>query len=210
MKPEVGMSKRGKKYGGVKPRGEAHLLTDPKGPTTVEVKNPEAVAAAVDRLSDPLSEDRLRELAESCGLSQVTMQSLLRRHRARSQPVVEELKRVRTDELQALLDDRATRALGWLDDAAMSQASARDLAIVVGILLEKRQLLRGEPTQILTVDDRRTLNEIAASVMKECHRRGMVIEGAFTEVPEGGEAQSGARMTSREPRAGGRGYVGDV
>ncbi|MGE0373006.1 MAG: hypothetical protein AB7Q01_14145 [Gammaproteobacteria bacterium] len=56
-------------------------------------------------------------------------------------------------------------------------ANLRDVAYVADRLFNMRQLIRGEPTAITTVDDRRKLNELLPLVLKEAARRGVTIEG---------------------------------
>lgn len=44
-------------------------------------------------------------------------------------------------------------------------------------LFNIRQLLRGEPTQIVSIDDRKTLNELVPALVKAAQRRGIIIDG---------------------------------
>ena len=47
---------------------------------------------------------------------------------------------------------------------------------MTGILLEKRQLLSGEPTHILSTEDRMSLNKLAPALEAEFRRRGFLAE----------------------------------
>ena len=48
-------------------------------------------------------------------------------------------------------------------------------------LIEKRQLLKGEPTQIISVDERKTLNQLLPLLIVEAQRRNVEIPGAVVE-----------------------------
>lgn len=61
-------------------------------------------------------------------------------------------------------------------------ASLRDVAFVADRMFNMRQLLRGEPTAITTVDDRRKLNELLPLVLREAARRGVTIDGVARAV----------------------------
>lgn len=137
-------------------------------------ERPGQEAAAVDAITDRLH--TIKDIAESCGLPESTTKQLLARLETRWQPLSAELQRVKTQDLVGLLEDRAWRALQYLDDYALAGASAKDLAITIGVLIEKRQLLRGEPTQIMTSSDRQSLNDLLPLVMREAQRRGYTID----------------------------------
>ena len=128
----------------------------------------------LDSLSDPLGS--LQAAAEACGLEASIVKSLVKRVKAQYQPILQEMRAFKTSELLGLLEDRAGRALQYLDDYKLSAASAKDLAIITGILLEKRQLLSGEPTHILSHEDRMSLNKLAPALEAEFRRRGFLAE----------------------------------
>ena len=142
---------------------------------TVEVKDPVGTAKALDVLTDPFSS--LRAAAKECGFPRSTMQQLERRMKARYKPLDEALREVKERELLQLLEDRASRALQYLDDFVMAGASAKDLAITAGVLIDKRQLLLGQPTQILSNTDRKDLEDLMPRLYAEAKRRGITIEG---------------------------------
>ncbi len=138
----------------------------------IENKEPEKAATAIDVLTDPFS--TLKEAVEASGIAPRTIDALKRR--LKTDPLYLTLRDVKTSELLVLVKDRALRALKYLDDAVLSEAGAKDLAIISGILIEKAQLLSGEPTQRLTIDDRRELNELIPVLVEEAQRRGQVID----------------------------------
>ena len=95
-------------------------------------------------------------------------------------------------ELLALLDDGIARAFEVLDNFALGEASARDVATIIGILTDKRQTLKGEPTAIVKIEDMRKLDDFLEEVSKELKRRGEagevidVTPGAAAPVENGG------------------------
>ncbi len=81
--------------------------------------------------------------------------------------------RVRLDdkELVAVIDDRLALVLDYFDHHALAKMSGEKLMIAAGILIDKRQILRGEPTAITTFQDMRKLDEFLEDVSKELKRR---------------------------------------
>ena len=140
----------------------------------------EQISTIIDEDSEAFS--TFVKTAEKAGLPKEIAAGLIRRTRAMAQATTSELRKVKAKEFLDVLDDRAFKALGYLDDFALANASAKDLAVIAGILLEKRQLLRGEPTAILSVDDRRSMNELVSVMSKEAARRNMIIDNDSGEV----------------------------
>ncbi len=151
----------------------------PKPP--VEITNPEAAAAAIDAATEPFAS--IRKAAEIAGLPKTTTQRLIERLKMRYEPLYAELTKVKTEEIIALLDDRLHRALLYLDDLAMGGASAKDLAVITGIMAEKSQLLKGKATAILTTnEDRMNRDELHKELIKEGIRRGLITNAVWEEV----------------------------
>lgn len=62
------------------------------------------------------------------------------------------------------------------DPALWDRASIKELSTVYGQMIEKRQLLRGEPTQITRIQDIRELDEMAKLLHEEMEKRGLLID----------------------------------
>ncbi len=62
------------------------------------------------------------------------------------------------------------------DPQILNRASARELASIAALAAEKRQLLRGEPTQVIRIQDVRKLDEMAKALHDEMERRGMLVD----------------------------------
>lgn len=62
-----------------------------------------------------------------------------------------------------------------LDDHKLDTASPRDLISGVSVMTEKRNLLRGEPTQIITHEQRKELDKLTPLLLEEAVRRGLHI-----------------------------------
>ncbi len=150
--------------------------------STVEIKKPKETAEALDLATDPFA--TISRAAKECGFPQSTLNQLLKRMRTRYQPLNEAIRKVKCSEMIKLLDDRAYRALDYIDDYALAGAGVRDLAVTTGIMLDKARLLREQPTQIVTVEERRKLIELMPMFLKEAERRGMVIENGKVIIPE--------------------------
>jgi DNA invertase Pin-like site-specific DNA recombinase len=146
---------------------------------TIEAKDPERASKALDAVADPFA--TIAKAAKECGFPESTIRRFIRRLKVRYQPLDDAVRQVRTQELIQLFEDRASRALDYLDDYAMAGASARDLAVVAGVMVDKARLLKGQPTQILSHEERKNINELIPAVIKEARRRGITIEGKLGE-----------------------------
>ena len=60
----------------------------------------------------------------------------------------------------------------WTPDF-LAKAAPRDLSSITSMLIEKRQLLKGEPTVITRQEQRADLAEFARRLLAECERRGV-------------------------------------
>lgn len=140
----------------------------------VENTNPERFAAIVDGMTEPLQ--KLVDAMEANGVPDRAAQALIRRIRTKFFDTVTEVKNLKTIEIDDMLGKKIHLFLSYMDDKVVGEASARDLAMGVAQLIEKRQLLRGEPTQIISDHERKKLNELTPLLIAEAQRRGLVIK----------------------------------
>lgn len=149
---------------------------------------PERVEFMARLMEDP--EARLEDVAKSVGISRGMAQALARRLLAKDgRPVFEEYRRLNAEQLADQFDNKLQMILAHVDPVTVGTAGLKDLAIAAGIFTEKRQLLRGHATQIVTVDDRRKLNELMPKLLQEAKRRGLEIDGEAIDVtpPKGSQ-----------------------
>jgi hypothetical protein len=85
------------------------------------------------------------------------------------------------NEMVSALTEKMSMALHHLDAGKFETANAQQIAIVFGILAEKRELLQGKPTQIFSFEERKSMREMLPNALKEAQRRGMTFDGTFTE-----------------------------
>ena len=79
-----------------------------------------------------------------------------------------------TDEhLVSALDDKIRDLVAHIDPVVMSRMSGKDLVVSAAVLIDKRQLLKGQPTAIVSTEARKNLDELLPAVMKEAERRGL-------------------------------------
>jgi len=90
-----------------------------------------------------------------------------------------DVKRMTVHEMADACDQKAGEILNLMSRDAISAATLAQKASAFGILIEKGRLLRGESTQIITHDDRRTLKDIIPAFLKEAERRGITLEGEY-------------------------------
>lgn len=127
------------------------------------------------------------QAASEVGITRAHAAGLLRRLAVQKSGFRSRLDRLTTREMIAAIEDRLALVLEYIDEFGISGASPKDLAIMFGILVEKRQLLLGEPTQILSVEERKKINELIPALVEEAQRRGMTIDmapGGYEEVTD--------------------------
>jgi DNA-binding CsgD family transcriptional regulator len=155
-------------------RKKLGIKSDARERKLLENTNPEKTGAILDALSDPL--EKVQDLLEQAGLPRNAADATVKRLKARYFGAITELKVLKTNEIIELLGKKIHLGMQYLDDKVMAEASARDIMLGLAALLEKRQLLRGEPTQIISDHERKTLHESIPLLMAEAQRRGLVVD----------------------------------
>jgi DNA-binding CsgD family transcriptional regulator len=145
----------------------------------VEHRDPEAAAAMLDAGTDPLV--KVKDALAAAGMPDRVSEAMLKRLRVKFFGAVHEIKALKTQELVRMCEEKLGMIGFYLDDKVMAEASARDLGLMAGVLIEKRQLLRGEPTQIISDHERKKLNELLPLAIAEAQRRGLTLQGQVTE-----------------------------
>lgn len=145
-----------------------------------EFKEPERFAAAFDAASETKLA-KLKDVLEENGIPPKASQAIIHRIRVKYFGAVTEVRNLKKMELDEMLGKKIHLMLHYIDDKVASEASARDLAMGVAQLIEKQQLIRGEPTQIVSDLERKKLNELLPLAIAEAKRRGLTLEGQVLE-----------------------------
>lgn len=138
-------------------------------------------ALLVDQLTQ--ADVKLASIAEKTGFPLTVLTAFKKRLRTQWDPLRREIVKLKRDQLIELYEQKAQRCLEFMDDYAMGTASLKDLAIASGVMLDKSLLLRGEPTQIMSHQQRKRLDELAPALIAEMQRRGLPIE--LKQQPDG-------------------------
>jgi len=143
-----------------------------------EMVNPEKTAEIIDKAMTErgLDREKFLELAATAGMPAKVAHGLMARARANWGAIYKEVKRLKGEELVDKLHDRLSVALEYLDDYALANASGKDLAIIIGILIEKAQLVGGKPTQIYDHTLGMKLQTMMPAFMEEARRRGITLD----------------------------------
>lgn len=89
-------------------------------------------------------------------------------------------KKLTTDTIVEGLEDKLAKVLHHMDDERFQEANLSTLVKAAGLLIDRRALLRGEPTQIVSSEERAALPKLLPILLLEAKRRGFdarVIEG---------------------------------
>lgn len=147
--------------------------------SATEFRNPEKTAKIIDALSDPLL--KVKEALVASGLPERVSESVLKRLRTKFFGAVREVKALKTQEILRMCEEKLDMIDFYLDDKVMAEASARDLGLMAGVLIEKRALLRGEPTAIISDHERKKIHELFPALIAEAQRRGLTVDGQVME-----------------------------
>lgn len=154
----------------------------PDGPFDGTVKPPRLeetdradVAEAIMVASDPLM-DNFSRAAREAGLSKNMALNIKKKLDRELLPVKLAVQKVKTSQLLDLTADRAYRILDGITQEDIDKAGLRDKAVAAAIMIEKKQLLSGEPTHLIGVQDRRELGDLMKAMLLEAKRRGLAID----------------------------------
>lgn len=146
-----------------------------------ERRNPGVIAEVVEGLDDPF--ERLQALVNDLGLPKKVARTLIRRMEHIYIPTLMENQDLKTKHFQQLIDQNLYKVLlNLVDEVDLASAPLKDKAYTFDVLVKNRQLLAGEPTQIMSVQDREKLNRLLPKLVKEAGRRGITFEGECTTV----------------------------
>jgi len=142
------------------------------GRMAISKRPPEEQAEAMFAAMDPMMRS-IKEAATEAGVSSAVMGKFMKLLQGELRSVQSEVTEIRMDKLQKLFGGKLERVVDSINQEDIDNASLKDKAIAAGILTEKWLLLRGQPTQILAIEERRQLDEIAPLIIAEAKRRSI-------------------------------------
>ena len=140
----------------------------------LSAKDPDTYAKAVVELSDP--QRKIAEIGRKLGLSPQVASKIARECDTYLQPLGREIREVRLEEIVRRFGTLTEDAIDAITPEKLSEANARDLAVIAGISATNWQLLRGQPTSRMEINDRREMNEVLKMMVNEAKRRGLEID----------------------------------
>ena len=148
----------------------------------VENADPERAAKIIDAASEPEALQKVVEAMRAAGLPEKVTSRMLHRLKVKYFGAITEIRNLKTQEILDMLGKKIHLALTYMDDKVLAEASFRDLALGATAMIEKRALLRGEPTQIVSDHERKKLHELMPLMIAEAQRRGITYEGTAVKV----------------------------
>ena len=165
---------------------------DHKPRRSLENTDPEKFADfLVQFAEDP--ECNIAKLARICGIPKGSADALVRRIESRYLPVLEEAEKVSTKSILKQIDTALPLALARMGEKDFVEtAKYKELAFGVGVMVDKRQLMRGEPTQIMTVAERKSMEELEYEIVGELKKRGQKpVDVEYEDIPPEGPPDPG-------------------
>jgi hypothetical protein len=123
------------------------------------------------------------DLVRMVGVPAQSIEEATRRLAALAGKELELPEKTDTEWFKRQIDSKLARAILFLDDVVMAQASPKDLMGMVSGLTTIRQLLHQQPTQIISYEQRMTLGEVGQKLLAECRRRGLPLEQPVIDAP---------------------------
>ncbi len=114
--------------------------------------------------------ERFKKAGVAIGYDPDTMERMAARCQGRPLSAKGRVK-LTDPELVAAIEARLADVIEYFDDQTLAKMGGRDLMVALGILIDKRQLLRGEPTAITKFLDMRNMEEVMEMFRKEAARR---------------------------------------
>ncbi len=156
----------------------------------IEAKRPDTAVTLIETLVEGAGTPEERKkafmaLAKSMDLPKEAARVIYDRFSSKYRVVVDALRKVNTADILALLDHSILEIMESFVGEDWQKIHPKDRMVVAGIMVDKRQLLSGEPTAIISVDDRRSIEELSKAFVYEAKRRGLVHDlrpGEYTTV----------------------------
>lgn len=120
--------------------------------------------------------DAVRAGLEARGFSATTINRFLELMRVKEAGAGQLVKGYSQRDYLAQLREKSQLALSYVTDEKLAAAGVKDVAITVGILTEKAQLLDNRPTAIFSFEERAPMADLLKTALKEASRRQMVID----------------------------------
>jgi len=183
--------------------GAARIIDTRLSRMAISKRSHEDQARAMFSAMDPMMRT-IKEAAEEAGVSAPVMSKLMDIMHGELGTVNKELSEVRLDKLKGTFGRKLEKVVESISDDDIENASLKDKAIAAGILTEKWLLLRGQPTQILQVEERRRLDEIVPVLEAEARRRLIdlnrdPVTGTYSPVSERDNINSKALRRQERP-----------
>ena|SRR3990167_669236 len=152
---------------------------------TPEIVNPEKTAEIIDKSivaeHQHVDHKKFVELAVQAGMPEKMAAALAKRLSTSYGTVMREVKLLKNQELADTMRGKIGKALEYLDDYALANSASRDLAVVIGILTEKMQLMEGKPIAMYSIDVTHRLETMMPKFLEEARRRGITVDAVPSE-----------------------------
>ncbi len=134
-----------------------------------------AVAAPVAPMGsdiiDPSDREVIRDFCIQQGMTKAQADDFL--SRVNKQGDLLELDPSDDGSLSAAIENRLMLVLQTMDAVVLRQANTHQLAGAATALFNMRQLLKGKPTNIISIDDRRAIQDVHKRLVEEMERRNL-------------------------------------
>lgn len=124
------------------------------------------------------------EMAAAAGVPGRAAQALGRRIQGNLGVVSQEMRSMTLAERVTDITAKADWVASHIDPVSIAGMNAKDIALTWKLLIDGAQLLGGKPTAIVDFNVRRRLEVLMPEMLAEARRRGIVLEGQSTRLPE--------------------------
>ena len=118
---------------------------------------------------------KIEAAAKDLGLNGLATRRLVERL-VQVKPKDLDIRNITPKDIEDLLTEKIVMTLSYMDDITFAKAGLKELSAALGVLIDRRQLMRGEPTQIMSNTDRKSMDELITKVMQVAQKRGLVVD----------------------------------
>lgn len=127
-------------------------------------------------------DNAIRKLAKAEGFPHHATERFINRLRVNHVGLTTAVRQLSRKQELDTMSEKIAKAFEYMDDYTFANADLKDLAIFFGIMVEKRELMSGRPTMIMSFEERRHLSDLLPAYVAEARRRGITIDQTAVEV----------------------------
>lgn len=121
----------------------------------------------------------LKDNLQRAGIDPKFFKDLLKNRANLLERMPDDLQDGGDSQLSASLRDKIWRIVGYLTDVEIAAAPIKDKMVALDVMFKALRLLEDRPTQIMSYEERKELNELVPALIEEAKRRGIAVDSSI-------------------------------